>query len=82
MFDMWQWQRPRCPPNARHEGGESQPTNRGVRQEAEVPSERWREAIGKHNNQPNERGTTTQQEAAAPGGGTTRGGGRPVRRST
>jgi hypothetical protein len=56
--------------------------NRGVQQEAEVPFERRREAIGKHDKQPNERGTTAQQEVLALGRNTTRGGGRPVRQST
>ena len=63
-------------------GRESQPMNRGVRQEAEAPSERQRETIGKQDNQPNKRGAMAQQEVATPGGGTTRGVGRPVRRST
>jgi hypothetical protein len=63
-------------------GKDSQPTNRGAQLEAEAPSERRMEAIGKHDNQPNKRGTTAQQEVAAPGGGMTRGGERPVRRST
>jgi hypothetical protein len=58
-------------------GRDSQPTNRGARLEAEAPSERQTEAIGKRDNQPNKRGTTVQQEAAALGGGMTRGGGRP-----
>ncbi len=65
-------------------GGESQLTNRVAQQEAEAPSERRREAIKKHDNQPNKRGAMAQQEAAAPGGGTlrVRGGGRPVHQST
>jgi hypothetical protein len=63
-------------------GRDYQSTNRGAQQEAEVPSERQSETIGKHNNQPNKRGTTAQQEAAVLGGGMTRGGGRPVCRST
>jgi hypothetical protein len=54
-------------------GRDSQPTSRGVQQEAEAQSERRREAIRKHNNQPNKRGATVQQEVAALGRGTTRG---------
>jgi hypothetical protein len=63
-------------------GRESQPTNRGAQQEVKAPSERQREAIGKHKNQPNKMGATAQQEEASQGGGTTRGGGRLVHRST
>jgi hypothetical protein len=39
---------------------------RRARQDVEPPAERWREATGQHNNQPNKRGAMELQEADAP----------------